>query len=79
MCLKLRIDVDYVIHVASPFHFKIADYQKDLYEPAINGTKGILKEALCEKSVKRVVITSSFAAVINPEKQFQPQIHRLIP
>ena len=60
--------MDYIIHVASPFHFKVTDYNKDFYEPAIQGTTGILKEAIKEKSVKRVVITSSFAAVINPAK-----------
>ena len=60
--------MDYIFHVASPFHFKVTDYNKDFYEPAIQGTTGILKEALKEKSVKRVVITSSFAAVVNPEK-----------
>lgn len=66
--------MDFIIHVASPFHFKITDYNKDLYEPAIQGTAGILKEAIKEKSVKRVVITSSFAAVINPAKSL-PKIH----
>lgn len=62
------VDVDYIIHIASPFHFKVTDYNRDLYEPAIQGTLGILKEALNEESVKRVVLTSSFAAVINPAK-----------
>ena len=62
------VDVDYIIHVASPFHFNITDYNKDFYEPAIQGTVGILKEALKEGSVKRVVLTSSFAAVVNPAK-----------
>jgi len=61
--------------VASPFHFNVTNYEKDFYEPAIQGTTGILKEAIKEKSVKRVVITSSFAAVINPEKSPLPHIH----
>jgi nucleoside-diphosphate-sugar epimerase len=59
--------------VASPFHFNVTDHQKDFYEPAIQGTTGILKEAAKEKSVKRVVITSSFAAVVNPAK-YRPSI-----
>jgi nucleoside-diphosphate-sugar epimerase len=46
----------------------VSDYNKDFYEPAIHGTRGLLEEALKEKSVKRVVITSSFAAIIHPEK-----------
>ena len=67
------VDVDYIIHVASPFHFNVSDYNKDFYEPAIQGTTGILKEAIKEKSIKRVVITSSFGAVNNPDKfEFLP-------
>jgi nucleoside-diphosphate-sugar epimerase len=69
----LCVGVDYIIHVASPFHFNVTDHQKDFYEPAIHGTTGILKEAAKEKSVKRVVITSSFAAVVNPAK-YPPSI-----
>lgn len=53
-----------VIHLASPFVLDSKDYEKDLYVPAVNGTESILK-AVKEhnQSVKRVVITSSFAAV----------------
>jgi len=70
--------VEYIIHVASPFHFKVTDYNRDFYEPAIQGTKGILKEAAKEKSVKRVVITSSFAAIVNPGKSPSPAIALLM-
>ena len=68
----MTLGVDYVIHVASPFHFKATDYSKDFYEPAIHGTKEILKASSKEKAVQRVVITSSVGAVINPEK-FVPE------
>jgi len=54
-----------VIHTASPFHFNVTDVQKELLDPAIIGTTGILKSI--EKSapsVKRVVITSSFASIV---------------
>jgi len=71
--------VEYIIHVASPFHFNVTDYNRDLYEPAIEGTTGILKEAVKEKSVKRVVITSSFAAVINPGKSSPPTNEKRLP
>jgi nucleoside-diphosphate-sugar epimerase len=55
-----------VIHTASPFHFNVTDVQKDLLDPAINGTTGILKSIKkSAPSVKRVVITSSFAAIVN--------------
>eukprot|EP00746_Dinoflagellata_sp_MGD_P012789 gnl/MRDRNA2_/MRDRNA2_127401_c0_seq1.p1 gnl/MRDRNA2_/MRDRNA2_127401_c0~~gnl/MRDRNA2_/MRDRNA2_127401_c0_seq1.p1 ORF type:complete len:390 (+),score=80.28 gnl/MRDRNA2_/MRDRNA2_127401_c0_seq1:52-1170(+) len=55
-----------VFHTASPFFFKTDDPAKDLVIPAIEGTKGCLEA--CEKagSVRRVIVTSSFAAVFNP-------------
>ncbi|PYH82076.1 ketoreductase [Aspergillus uvarum CBS 121591] len=58
---------DAVLHTASPFHFQFQD-PKELLDPAIHGTKGILR-AIRDKapSVSRVVITSSFAALVNPD------------
>ena len=58
---------DAVLHTASPFHFNITDRKKDLLDPAIIGTTGILKAIKASApSVKRVAITSSFAAMVNP-------------
>ncbi|KAK4553606.1 Glycine-rich RNA-binding protein 2, mitochondrial [Recurvomyces mirabilis] len=58
-----------VIHTASPFHFNVTDVQKELLDPAIIGTTGILKSIKkSAPSVKRVVITSSFASIVNPFK-----------
>ncbi|EXK25158.1 hypothetical protein FOMG_18161 [Fusarium oxysporum f. sp. melonis 26406] len=57
---------NYVIHCASPYSFKIDDIQKDLIEPAVQGTNEILSAVAAASSVKRVVLTSSFAAIINP-------------
>ncbi|KEF62518.1 dihydroflavonol-4-reductase [Exophiala aquamarina CBS 119918] len=56
-----------VIHTASPFHFNVTNVQQDLLDPAIKGTTGIL-ESIVKKApaVKHVVITSSFASVVNP-------------
>lgn len=63
-----------VIHTASPFHFNAQDIQKDLLDPAIVGTTGILKAIKANApTVKRVVITSSFAAMINPTKGAWPE------
>lgn len=60
---------DYVLHTASPFHFNVQDPVADFLDPAIKGTTGILKAIKSyAPSVKRVVITSSFAAIINPKK-----------
>lgn len=45
-----------VIHTSSPFHYNVSDVKKDLLDPAINGTTGILK-AITQNAptVKRVV------------------------
>ncbi|KAI4189080.1 MAG: hypothetical protein LQ348_003847 [Seirophora lacunosa] len=64
---------EWVIHTASPFHFNITDTQKDLLDPAIIGTTGILKAIKKNApTVKRVVITSSFAAVFSPKVGNRP-------
>ena len=47
---------EWVIHTASPFHFNITDTKKDLLDPAIIGTTGILNAIKKNApSVKRVV------------------------
>jgi len=58
-----------VIHTASPFHMNVTDTKKDLLDPAVLGTTGILKAVKAHApSVKRVVITSSFAAILDASK-----------
>jgi nucleoside-diphosphate-sugar epimerase len=65
--VKSNPPFDAVLHTASPFHFNITDPKKDLLDPAIIGTTGILKAIKASApSVKRVAITSSFAAIVNP-------------
>jgi dihydroflavonol-4-reductase len=54
---------DYVIHMASPFHMTVADPQRDLVEPAVRGTRAMLEACLRSSRVKRVVLTSSMAAI----------------
>ncbi|CCF57011.1 hypothetical protein KAFR_0C00150 [Kazachstania africana CBS 2517] len=60
-------DVKYVLHTASPFHFESTNIEKDLLLPAVNGTKGILEsiKKYAADSVERVVITSSYAAIMD--------------
>lgn len=53
--------VDGVAHTASPFHFNVTDPYTDLINPAVNGTLNLLKSAIKEPKIQRVVITSSFA------------------
>jgi nucleoside-diphosphate-sugar epimerase len=58
--------VDGVLHTASPFHFDSENQALDkLVKPALNGTKNVLNSIIKEKNVKRVIITSSFAAILD--------------
>lgn len=58
-----------VLHTASPFHFNVKDPKKDLIDPALIGTTGILKAIKAHApTVKHVAITSSFAAIVNTKK-----------
>ncbi|KAJ5666962.1 hypothetical protein N7462_011371 [Penicillium macrosclerotiorum] len=67
--VKSNPPFDYVLHTASPFHFNIDDPVKDFLDPAIKGTTGILKAIKAyAPSVKRVVVTSSFAAIVNAKQ-----------
>lgn len=52
-----------VYHTASPFTLDVKDPQKDLVDPAKLGTRNVLESANRTKSVKRVVVTSSCAAI----------------
>ena len=52
-----------VFHTASPFTLNIKDPQKELIDPAVIGTKNVLEEINKTPSVKRVVLTSSVAAI----------------
>ncbi|KAI0172965.1 ketoreductase [Hypoxylon sp. FL1284] len=67
--LEAEPPFDYVVHTASPYHLDVQDPVKDFLDPAIKGTTGILKSVKAHApSVKRVVYTSSSAAVLNPLK-----------
>ncbi|MCL7042600.1 hypothetical protein MKW94_020980 [Papaver nudicaule] len=55
-----------VLHIASPCIIPVSDPKVELIEPAVTGTRNVLK-ACTEAKVKRVVIVSSRAAAIwNP-------------
>jgi nucleoside-diphosphate-sugar epimerase len=56
-------ECELVYHTASPFTLDIKDPQKELIEPAVNGTENVLNSANEVSTVKRVVITSSCAAI----------------
>ena len=52
-----------VLHTASPFTIDVKDPQKELIDPAVNGTKNVLEAANRTETVTRVVLTSSCAAI----------------
>jgi len=54
-------DAKYVFHTASPFHFNSKNGQEDMMDPAVGGTKNVIRSA-AKGGAKRVIVTSSFAA-----------------
>jgi len=57
--------VDAIQHTASPVHFWNIDDPKELIEPAVRGTVGLLKSATNNApEVKRIVILSSISCVM---------------
>ncbi|XP_059645856.1 anthocyanidin reductase ((2S)-flavan-3-ol-forming) [Cornus florida] len=54
---------DLVFHVATPVNFASEDPENDMIKPAIQGVVNVLKACAKSGTVKRVVLTSSAAAV----------------
>ena len=52
-----------IIHLASPFTSRFKDAQRELIEPALEGTRNVLNAANKSTTVKKVILTSSIAAV----------------
>jgi len=52
-----------VFHTASPYVIQVDDPQRDLVDPAVNGTRAVLAACAKAPEVTRVVLTSSMAAV----------------
>ncbi|KAF7510316.1 hypothetical protein GJ744_006812 [Endocarpon pusillum] len=65
--LKADYAFDYIIHTASPTSFDITDFQRDLINPAVQGTVGLLKSAhqFGGSSLKRFVYLSSAVTILN--------------
>jgi nucleoside-diphosphate-sugar epimerase len=53
---------DYALHVASPFPASVPKDEEELVKPAVEGTTRVMRAAR-DAGVKRVVLTSSFAAI----------------
>jgi dihydroflavonol-4-reductase len=64
--------VDYVLHIASPFPASAPADEMDLIRPARDGTMRVLRAAKKSSTCKRVVITSSVAAIAYGNKPRTP-------
>ena len=67
-----------MLHTASPFIVQVEDPQRDLIDPAVKGTLNVLNECVKlresqsnddEKRLKRIVLTSSIAAVVDTAEE----------
>lgn len=62
-----------VLHIASPFTLDVKDNETEVLVPAIAMTKSLLESAsMYGTEIKRVVITSSFAAMVDLTKGLWP-------
>ncbi|KAL5709403.1 hypothetical protein ACHQM5_020099 [Ranunculus cassubicifolius] len=65
---------DGVFHTASPFFHNVTDPQVELIDPAVKGTLNVLESCAKASSVKKVVLTSSIAAVAYNERPRTPEV-----
>ncbi|CAN0917306.1 Phenylacetaldehyde reductase [Linum grandiflorum] len=63
-----------VFHTASPFFLNATDPQVELVDPAVKGTLNVLRSCAKVPSIKRVVITSSMAAVAFNGRALAPDV-----
>jgi len=63
---------DYVLHVASPFPMEDPAEPDVLVRPAVDGTLRVLRASAASGTVRRVVLTSSMAAIRPPQPPARP-------
>nr|POE74228.1 tetraketide alpha-pyrone reductase 1 [Quercus suber] len=63
-----------VFHTASPVTFTASDPQSELIDPAVKGTLNVLRSCAKVHSIKRVIVTSSMAAVMFNKKPLTPDV-----
>ncbi|KAJ6446912.1 NADPH-dependent methylglyoxal reductase GRE2 [Purpureocillium lavendulum] len=73
-CLQSKA-FDAILHVASPFYYSATDIQGELLDPSIIGTTSLLEAASHHPSIKTVVLTSSFAAILDSYKSAEIPEH----
>ncbi|KAK0383449.1 hypothetical protein NLU13_9360 [Sarocladium strictum] len=64
--------VDAIVHSASPLTYDTTDNEQELVIPAINGVRAVFEAAAACVSVRRIVITSSFASVLDAARKGPP-------
>ena len=65
-------DCEIVIHTASPYTLNVKDAQADLVEPAVQGTRAVLEVCHRAEGIRRVVVTSSVAAITDEPGSERP-------
>lgn len=63
-----------VFHTASPCHLAVEDPQRDLVEPALSGTSNVLQTVNETATVRRVVLTSSCAAIFGDNADVESSV-----
>lgn len=61
-----------ILHLAGPFHYHAADFERDLMRPAVGGAVAVLQAAERLPTVRRVVHTGSFAAIYDADAGPRP-------
>lgn len=61
-----------ILHLAAPFSYNVEDYERDLLQPAIQGSRAILQAAqIC--GAQRVIHTNSFACIYDANAGPSPE------
>ena len=68
-----------VLHAASPYFLNLPkDAQRELVQPAVQGTRNVLASVNRCKSVRRVVLTSSIAALYNDARDVGADVQHTV-
>ncbi|MDZ7741323.1 MAG: aldehyde reductase [Bacteroidota bacterium] len=62
-----------IMHIASPYTLRFKNPKKELIDPALEGTRNVLGAAIRSGTVKKVILTSSVAAVHGDAIDMQEQ------